>query len=217
MSVERQPGIGVILGLILQAGTKVQIAATAMRFPIIPIDATASTVLVLIAAVPLAISVFVVVGGGGPARYFASQSWISLALSVGLPLLVTLLLVYFLYGGYRSSVTITEDTLEFRVPVYSRSIPLDTIEPTGARTVNMRTDREVRLGIRTNGLGSLGYSLGWFRLVGGGKALVALTVRSSVASLPLNDGTTVLISLEDPAAFIQALQAARGRIDRSPP
>ncbi|MCY3604342.1 MAG: hypothetical protein OXH45_01150 [Gammaproteobacteria bacterium] len=49
-----------------------------MRFPIIPIDATASTVLALLAALPLAISVFVVVSGGGPARYFASQSWISL-------------------------------------------------------------------------------------------------------------------------------------------
>ena len=180
-----------------------------MRFPIIPIDATASTVLALIAAVPLAISIFVVVSGGGPARYFATQSWISLALSVGLPVLVTLLLVYFLYGGYRSSVTISEDTLEFSVPVYSRSIPLDMIEPAGARAVNMRTDRDVRLGLRTNGLGSLGYQLGWFRLVGGGKALVALTDRSSVASLPLHDGTTVLISLEDPAAFIQTLQAAK--------
>lgn len=188
-----------------------------MRFPIIPIDATASTVLVLIAAVPLAIIAFVVVSGGGLSRYFATQSWTGLALSVGLPLLVTLLFVYFLYGGHRSSVTITEDALEFSVPVYSRSIPLDTIEPTGARIVNMRTDREVRLGLRTNGLGSLGYQLGWFRLVGADKALVALTDRSSVASLPLNDGTTVLISLEDPAAFIQALQAARDRIDRSPP
>ena len=188
-----------------------------MRFPIVPIDATASTVLVLIAALPLAISVFVVVSGGGPSRYFATQSWISLALSVGLPLLVTLLFVYFLYGGHRSSVTITEDALEFSVPVYSRSIPLDTIDTTGARIVNMRTDREVRLGLRTNGLGSLGYQLGWFRLVGDGKALVALTDRSSVASLPLNDGTTALISLENPAAFIQALQAARDRIDRSPP
>lgn len=177
-----------------------------MKFTIIPIDATAATVLVLIAAFPLAISVFIVVEGGGPSSYFATQSWIKLALAVGLPVLVTLLLVHFLYGGYRSSVTITGDTLEFSVPVYSRSIPLDTIEPTGARIVNMRTDREVRLGLRTNGLGSLGYSLGWFRLVGGGKALVALTDRSSVASLPLNDGTTVLLSLEDPAAFIQALQ-----------
>ena len=180
-----------------------------MRFPIIPIDATASTVLVLLAALPLAISVFIVVSGGGPARYFASQSWISLALSVGLPVLVTLLLVCFLYGGYRSSVTITEDALEFSVPVYGRSIPIDTIEPAGARIVNMRTDREVRLGLRTNGLGLLGYSLGWFRLVGGGKALVALTDRSSVASLAPSDGTTVLISLEDPAALIKALQAAR--------
>ena len=180
-----------------------------MRFPIIPIDATASTVLALLAALPLAISVFIVVSGGGPARYFASQSWISLTLSVGLPVLITLLLVYLLYGGYRSSVTITGDALEVSVPVYGRSIPLDTIEPTGARIVNMRTDRGVRLGLRTNGLGALGYSLGWFRLVGGGKALVALTDRSSVASLPLNDGTTVLISLEDPVAFIQALQAAR--------
>lgn len=180
-----------------------------MKFPIIPVDATASTFLVLIAAVPLAISAFIVVSGGGPARYFASQSWISLALSVGLPVLVTLLFVYFLYGGHRSSVTITGDALEFIVPVYGRSIPLDTIERAGARVVNMRTDREVWLGLRTNGLGSLGYSLGWFRLVGGGKALVALTDRSSVASLPLNDGTTVLVSLEDPAAFIQALQAAK--------
>lgn len=184
-----------------------------MRFPIIPIDATASTVLVLIAALPLAISVFVVVSGGGSARYFATQSWISLALSVGLPVLVTLLLVHFLYGGYRSSVTITEDTLECSVPVYSRSIPLDTIEPAGARIVNMRTDREIRLGLRINGLGSLGYSLGWFKLVGGGKALVALTDRSSVAGLPLSDGTTVLVSLEDPAAFISALQASTARID----
>ena len=177
-----------------------------MRFPIIPINATASAVLALLAALPLAISVFVVVSGGG---HFASQSWISLALSVGLPVLITLLLVYLLYGGYRSSVTITGDALEVSVPVYGRSIPLDTIEPTGARIVNMRTDRGVRLGLRTNGLGALGYSLEWFRLVGGGKALVALTDRSSVASLPLNDGTTVLISLEDPVAFIQALQAAR--------
>lgn len=177
-----------------------------MKFPIIPVDATASTVLALLAALPLAISVFVVVTGGGPSRYFATQSWIGLALGVGLPVLVTLLLVYFLYGGYRSSVTITRDALELSVPVYGRSIPLDTIEHANARVINMRTDRELRLGVRTNGLGSLGYALGWFRLAGGGRALVALTDRSSVASLPLNDGTTVLLSLDDPAAFIQALQ-----------
>lgn len=187
-----------------------------MKFPITPIDATASIVLALMAAIPLAISLFMVVEGGGPSRYFATRSWMSLTLSVGLPVLVTLILVYFLYGGWRSSVTITEETLEFSVAVYSRSIPLDTIERTDARVVNMKTDREIRLGLRTNGLGSLGYSLGWFRLVGGGRALVALTDRSSVASVPLNDGTKVLLSLEDPAAFIEALHAPGGRIDRSP-
>lgn len=182
-----------------------------MKFPIVPIDATASTVLALLAALPLAISVFVVVTGEGPSRYFATQSWISLTLGVGLPVLVTLLLVYFLYGGYRSSVTITRDALELSVPVYGRSTPVDTIEHANARVINMRSDRELRLGVRTNGLGSLGYALGHFRLAGGGRALVALTDRSSVASLPLNHGTTVLLSLDDPAAFIQALQAAGQR------
>ncbi len=177
-----------------------------MKFPIIPIDATASTVLALIAALPLAISVFIVVEGGGPSRYFATHSWISLTLSVGLPVFITLILVYFLYGGHRSSVTLTEDTLEFSVPVYSRSIPLETIERSGARVVDMKMGQEVRLGLRTNGLGSVGYSLGWFRLVGGGRALAALTDRSSVACVPLKDGTKVLLSLEDPAAFIEALQ-----------
>ena len=56
-----------------------------MKFPIIPIDATASTVLALIAALPLAVSIFIVVTGGGPARYFAAQSWISLALGSACP------------------------------------------------------------------------------------------------------------------------------------
>ena len=179
-----------------------------MKFPIVPIDTTTSILLAVIAALPVAITVFVMKFSGSLSRFPSTEWSITFVAAVVVPALVTILLGYFLYGGHRSSVTFADAGLDFRVPVYGRSIPLDDIDRTGARVINMKASSEIRLGIRVNGVGLPGYLLGWFRFVGGGRALVALTDRSSVAYVPLNNGTKLLMSIEDPQAFLEALQTA---------
>ncbi|HYG81514.1 MAG TPA: PH domain-containing protein, partial [Pyrinomonadaceae bacterium] len=51
-----------------------------------------------------------------------------------------------------------------------------------------------------------GYASGWFRLANGEKALLYLTDRRKAVYIPTADGYSVLISPNNPDAFLAALR-----------
>jgi len=60
--------------------------------------------------------------------------------------------------------------------------------------------------LRTNGAGLPGYGSGWFRLANGDRALIFVTDKRRVVSLPTRGGYSVLLSLAEPAKFLEALR-----------
>ncbi len=55
------------------------------------------------------------------------------------------------------------------------------------------------------------YSVGWFKLKDGSKALLALTSRRDVLYVPTTYGFVVLLSPSDPQRVLSELQAAQSR------
>ena len=60
---------------------------------------------------------------------------------------------------------------------------------------------------RTMGTGMPGYGAGWFRLANGDKALVYLTTPERVVYVPTREGYALLLSVERPEAFLDALRS----------
>ncbi|MDE0270290.1 MAG: PH domain-containing protein [Gammaproteobacteria bacterium] len=135
------------------------------------------------------------------------MAWIlrgSVALAVGL----AGVFAYFLWGAFHSTATIEKGLIRLQVPIYSVTIPLDSIDAEGARLVDFAKNPEFKPGIRTNGLGVPGYRLGHFRLANGLRARLALTTKSSIAYVPFDRRTALLLSVEEGEKFIAALKSA---------
>ena len=179
-----------------------------MTFSIVPIGTVASLVLATIVLFLIVIGAVTMIVIPKLPVISAPTAWFRLIIGGGLPFVLALGFGYFLFGGHLSNVTLAEGMLQVNVPIYGRSIPLDRVDFASSRVIDMTESREVRLTLRTNGLGVPGYLLGWFRVGRDGRALVSLTDRSTVAWVRLTDGTNLLFSLRDPDAFLQALQAA---------
>ena len=74
--------------------------------------------------------------------------------------------------------------------------------------LDLGVEQEYRPRWRTLGTAVPGYRAGWFRLKNGEKALVYITQERSIAYVPVRDGYSLMLSVEDPDAFIRALGRA---------
>ena len=133
---------------------------------------------------------------------------------VGLTLLMAVMAIGFGWlatSATRPSVTVDETALTLKAPFYGRSIDLPRIRFEEARVVNVDSASPVRPRVRTNGIGLPGLGIGWFKLVNGEKALVALSSRDRVVYVPTDEGYSLLFSLERPEAFLEyAARMKRG-------
>lgn len=127
-----------------------------------------------------------------------------------LTLVLSGVLIYFLWGSFRSTVSIDDASLRLRVPIYSATVPLDSVVASRSTILDLATNPELTPAIRTNGLGVPGYQLGHFRLRNGTRARVALTARSGVVYVPTNEGRALLISVNQPEDFIAVLRSSVG-------
>ena len=105
----------------------------------------------------------------------------------------------------RIAVTLDADALTVRTGVATRRFPLSTLRANGVRIVNLGEHAELKPFLRTWGIGLPGLASGWFRLRNGGKALCVLSGRERVTVLKADDGTSVLLSLEDTSALRDAI------------
>lgn len=106
----------------------------------------------------------------------------------------------------RISVALDHDGIVVNTGIVTRRFPLASLRAGGVRTVNFREHVELKPVLRTWGIGMPGLASGWFRLRNGAKALCILTGRDHVTALHADDGTSILLSLADPAPIRSALE-----------
>ncbi len=161
-----------------------------------------------IGTTPAVVLVVIILSMVGFAVYtFLHISEARVAMSIATVVLVVLVAMfgYFLYGAYHSTVTIEGDRLHINVPIYSRTIPLESVDAGLAVVIDMNQRSEYKLSLRTNGLGLPGYQLGWFRRSGGGRIYAVLTDKSSVVYLPTTGDYAMLLSIKESDALLEAL------------
>jgi hypothetical protein len=105
----------------------------------------------------------------------------------------------------RIAVTLDDDALTVATGVATERFPLAMLRANGLRIVDLAAHPELRPFLRTWGIGLPGLASGWFRLRNRGKALCVLTSRERVTVLKADDGTWVLLSLEDASPLRSAI------------
>jgi hypothetical protein len=114
------------------------------------------------------------------------------------------LFAVFAYASLAARFEITDDGLRIRSALYGRTIPAASLVVDEARIVDMR--EELQPTIRTNGIGLPGYAAGWFRVRNQGRALLFVTDRRRVVNIPTTEGYAVMLSVQQPEAFLRRLQ-----------
>jgi hypothetical protein len=148
--------------------------------------------------------VFSIVPAGPRAMYFLATVCLFLAL-------VMALLAWVAYSTRHSRVEVGPDAIRMVGDLWGRSVPLAALDLAHARKVDLGADPELRPTSRRLGTGMPGYAAGWFRLANGEKALVYVSDAHRVAYVPTTEGYSLLLSVEQPDALLEAL---RRRVSR---
>lgn len=127
-------------------------------------------------------------------------------------LLATLAFVLLLGAGLaallrRRSVELAGATLTVRAAMYTRRVPVATLDLDQARVVDLREHRALRPQLKTNGYALPGFHAGYFRMRGGGAAFALVTAPERVLVLPVPGERTLLLSLARPTTLLDALRS----------
>ena len=145
---------------------------------------------------------------GVVAYLLGNGPWWALAPGAGIPLLLAGLFGYFLYSSRRTTFEVTPESLAVRGTMYGRNISLSLIQANEVKVLDLREKGDYSPQWRTNGLGLPDYSLGWFTLKNGEKALLFLTDRSRVAYIPTSERFSLILSAREPEQLVQAVRNA---------
>ncbi len=107
----------------------------------------------------------------------------------------------------RANVALSPVELRFRGDFYGRPIPVGDLRGGAARLLDLTAETGLRPTSRRLGTGLPGYLSGWVRLADGDRALAYLTDWHRVVYIPTTRGYSVLLSLQEPHAFLAQLRA----------
>jgi len=124
--------------------------------------------------------------------------------------IVLLALLFTAYSSRHSRVEVRADSMKLVGDFWGRTLPLEHLDLAAARVVDLDATPEYYPRRRTFGTGLPGYASGWFRLKGGGKALVYLTSRRRVVYIPTSQGYALLLSVDEPERLLAALRRHEG-------
>ena len=110
------------------------------------------------------------------------------------------------YSSRNSKIEVMDDHIKVVGDFWGRKIPISRLQVSNIKIINLNYDTQYLPKRRTFGTGLPGYSSGWFRLHNKEKALLYLTKRDSVVYIPTQDNYSLLLSLEDPNNFIEAIK-----------
>jgi len=140
----------------------------------------------------------------GPAKALILCGGLALLMAVG-----TVGFGYLTWSTRNVRVEVSPDTVRIRGDLFGRAIPRATLRSAEASAIDLNAQRDYAPRRRTFGTGLPGYLAGWFRLQNGEKALVFVTDRERVVRVPTTAGYSLLVSVSDPPAFLNALAANR--------
>ncbi len=126
---------------------------------------------------------------------------ISLVLLAGI-----VLMIWLAWSMQNVRFTVSNEGLRLQGDLYGRLIPLKSLKIDEAVVTNLHMDKDHQPKWRTMGTGLPGYAAGWFKLRNGTTALLSVTDRTRVARIPTTEGYTVLLSVAEPQALIDALK-----------
>jgi hypothetical protein len=127
------------------------------------------------------------------------------ALAMLLPVMIGVPVGLLAWTCRRISFECSGQGLRIRGP-YGRQFRPDELNVKEARRVDLKTDPSFRGMIRTNGIGMPGCLAGWCRFKGGYKGLAFVADWTRVVAVPTALSYTLLLSPQDPEAFLSALQ-----------
>lgn len=108
----------------------------------------------------------------------------------------------------RRRVSLEQGVLTVAAGFNTRRVAIGEIDLPGARIVDLREHTDLKPLLKVMGTGLPGYEAGHFRLRNRNKAFVLLTDRTRVLVLPEKSGNTLLLSLQQPQALLDALNKA---------
>jgi len=120
---------------------------------------------------------------------------------------VAALFVWLLVRQSGSTLEVTEEVLMLNVPWYARRVAMADIDMDRVRLLSEAEAGGWQLKWRTNGIGFPGFQVGWFSSENREKVLAARTQGQAVL-IPTTKGFTLLVSLEDPEAFVNRMRSA---------
>ncbi len=193
-------------------------AFPAQRFEIEPPGSGANAMLWLLClALPLAVAGAVlgsVLAQADPAHpnLIGGSRAITIAFTIALVMAIALPLAVWLHRTMRqSAVELDRTLLTLRAGWYRQRIAVSDLELSRSRVLSLDEFPEYRPWLKSNAISLPGYHAGHFRLRNlRRKAFCILTSRQKVLMLQERSGRTILLSLRQPRALLDALKQAAG-------
>lgn len=175
-------------------------------FPVIPPPSHSTWLLVGLLLVPLAVIAVTLV-----ASTEAREAMTAMAIGLTTVAIAGALTV----GGLRRrQVVLDGGQLVVKAAMFTHRSDVAALAITNARIVNLEERTELRPGLKTFGMSLPGFQAGWFRLRDRSRGFCLLTSRRRVLWLPTRSGSSLLLSLEQPQALLDALRTAAGTPSR---
>lgn len=149
---------------------------------------------------------------GGDLRFVLTHDsragWIS-SLAIVLVVGAFGMLGYSLASSRNARFLIEPSGLRLQGDLYGRFLPKSHLQLDSARALDLEQEPAYAPVRRMMGTAIPGYRAGWFRLRNGERALLYVTDPTHIAYIPTTDGYALLLSVRDPAAFLQSLARIR--------
>ena len=122
-------------------------------------------------------------------------------------IIIPLLLIMgvIVYSALNTRFEINSEGLHIKGAIYGRFIPKESIMIENTRILNLNGESELKPTRRTNGIGLLGYSEGWFKLANDERALLFVSDRVNVVYILTREGYSVLLSTVNHEEFLESL------------
>ena len=106
----------------------------------------------------------------------------------------------------RRALVLDNRELQVRATFYTKKLAVESIDLDKARVVSLEEHTELAPTLKTNGFSLPGFKAGHFRLRNLNKAFCLVTDRTRVLTLPLRDGSLVLVSPARPVDLLARLR-----------
>lgn len=120
-------------------------------------------------------------------------------------------LFYVFIHSWQAKVVVSESSLDFDVPIYSKTVPLRLLDINHAQIIDLTQNSQFKIQFRQNGIGLPGYQLGYFKLEqpyrGISKAILSVTDSTKVIVLPTKENVIFIFSVDNPHEVLRQLQA----------